>query len=70
MQVSPKLPDTLSFFGQNIFLSTLFSHALSQCSSLDVRDQVLRPFRNTSKTPGRMFVFLLYWRGVRTASVV
>jgi hypothetical protein len=32
-------PVASSLFGQNILLNTLFSHNLSLCSSLNVRDQ-------------------------------
>jgi hypothetical protein len=42
-------PVTLSFSGWNILLSTLFSNALSLCSSVSVRDQVLHPYRNRGK---------------------
>jgi hypothetical protein len=35
--------------GPNIFLSTLFSNALSLCSSLNVRDQVSHPYRTRGK---------------------
>jgi hypothetical protein len=40
---------TPSFFGPNILLSTLFSNTLSLCSFLNVRDQVLHPYRTTGK---------------------
>jgi hypothetical protein len=42
-------PVTSSLFGPNILLSTLFSNTLSQCSSLNVRDQVLHLYRTTGK---------------------
>jgi hypothetical protein len=38
-----ELPNTSSFFGPNILLSTLFSNTLSLCSSLNVKDQALLP---------------------------
>jgi len=37
-------PVPLSPLGPNILLSTLFSHTLSLCSSLNVSDQVSRPY--------------------------
>jgi hypothetical protein len=40
---------TLSLFGTNILLSTLFSNTLSLCSSLNIRDQVSHPYRTTGK---------------------
>jgi hypothetical protein len=42
-------PVTSSLFGPNILLNTLFSYTLSLCSSLNVRDQVSHPHRNTGK---------------------
>jgi hypothetical protein len=42
-------PITSSPFGPNIPLSTLFSNTLSLCSSLNVRGQVLHPYRTTGK---------------------
>jgi hypothetical protein len=42
-------PITSSLFGQNILLNTLFSNTLSLCSSLNIRDQVLHPYRTTGK---------------------
>jgi hypothetical protein len=45
-------PVTYSLFGPNILLNTLFSNILSLCSSLNVRDQVSRPYRTTSKIVG------------------
>jgi hypothetical protein len=42
-------PVISSLFGPNILLSTLFSNTLNLCSSLIVRDQVLHPYRTTSK---------------------
>jgi hypothetical protein len=41
-------PLTSSLFGPNI-LNTLFSNTRSLCSSLNVRDQVSRPYRATGK---------------------
>jgi hypothetical protein len=38
-----------SLLGQNIFLNTLFSEALSLCSFLKVRDQVSQPCSTTGK---------------------
>jgi hypothetical protein len=43
-------PNTSSLFGPNVLLSTLFSNTLSQCFSLNVRNQVSRPYRTTGKT--------------------
>jgi hypothetical protein len=40
---------TSSLFGPNILLSTLFSNTLSLCPSLDVRDEVSRPYRTAGK---------------------
>jgi hypothetical protein len=48
MEFSPS-PVTLSLFGANILLNTLFSNTLSLCYSLDVRDQVSHPYRTTGK---------------------
>jgi hypothetical protein len=45
-------PVISSLIGQNIF-SNLFSNTLSLCSSLNVRDQVLYPYR----TAGKIIVF-------------
>jgi hypothetical protein len=42
-------PITLSLFGPDILLSTLFSNTLSLCFSLNVRDQVSHPYRTTGK---------------------
>jgi hypothetical protein len=42
-------PITLSLFGPNIFLSTLFSNTLKLCPSLNVRDKVSHPYRTTGK---------------------
>jgi hypothetical protein len=38
-----------SLFDRNILLSTLVSNTLSLCSSLNVRDQVSHPYKNTWK---------------------
>jgi hypothetical protein len=46
-------PIISSLLGPNILLSTLFSNALSLCSSLHVRDQVPHPY----KTTGRIIPF-------------
>jgi hypothetical protein len=40
---------TLSFFGPNILLSTLFLNTFSLGSFLNVRDQVSCPYRTTGK---------------------
>jgi hypothetical protein len=42
-------PVTSSLFGPNILLSALFSNTLSLCSSRNVRDQVLLPYKTTCK---------------------
>jgi hypothetical protein len=42
-------PVTSSLFGPSILLSTLFSNTLSLCSSLNVRNQVLHPYRTIGK---------------------
>ena len=42
-------PVASSLLGPNIFVSTLFSKTLSQCSSLSVRDQVSHPRITTGK---------------------
>jgi hypothetical protein len=42
-------PVTSSLFGSNILLSTLFSNTLSLCSSLNARDHISHPCRNTDK---------------------
>jgi hypothetical protein len=38
-------PVTSSFLGANILLRYLFSNSLTQCSSLNVRDQVSHPYK-------------------------
>jgi hypothetical protein len=48
MQSSPT--SITSFFsGPNILLSSLFSNTLRLCSSLNVRDQFLHPYKTTGK---------------------
>jgi len=47
---SSPLPYFLIPLGQNIFLSTLFSKALSLYSSLIVKDQVSHPHKSTGQT--------------------
>jgi hypothetical protein len=42
-------PVTLSLFGSNIFLSTLFTNASSLCCPINVRDQVSHPNKTTGK---------------------
>jgi hypothetical protein len=42
-------PVTSSLLGPNILLRTLFSNTLSPRSSLNVRDQVSRPYKTTSR---------------------
>ena len=42
-------PVTSSLIGSNILLSTLFSNTTSLRSSLNVRDQVSRPYKTTRK---------------------
>ena len=42
-------PVTPSLLGPNILLNTLFSNALSLCSSLNVSDQVSHPYKITGK---------------------
>jgi len=42
-------PVTSSLLDPKVFLSTLFSNALGQCSSLNVRDQVSHPYDTTGK---------------------
>jgi hypothetical protein len=42
-------PVTLSLFGPNILLSTLFWNTLSLCSSLNVRGQVSYPYKTAAK---------------------
>jgi hypothetical protein len=46
---------TLSNFGPNILLRILFSGTINLCSSLNVRDQVLHPY----KTTGRIMVLYI-----------
>jgi hypothetical protein len=41
---------TSSILGLNIFLSTLFSHSCSLCSSLKVRDQVAQSYKKYAKS--------------------
>jgi hypothetical protein len=43
-------PPLISFpFGPNILLNTLFSNTRSLCSSLNVRDQVMHPYKTVGK---------------------
>ena len=42
-------PVTPSLLAPNILLNTLFSNTLSLCSSLNVSDQVLHPYKTTGK---------------------
>jgi hypothetical protein len=42
-------PVTLSLFGPNIRLSTLFSNTLSLCASLNVGDKISHPYKATDK---------------------
>jgi hypothetical protein len=42
-------PHTSSHLGPNIFLSVLFSNIIRLCFSLNVRDQVLRPYQRRGK---------------------
>jgi hypothetical protein len=42
-------PATSSLLGQNFLLSTLFSHILSLCSFLSLRDKVSHQYKSTSK---------------------
>jgi hypothetical protein len=49
MNFSLQPPTTLSLFGPDTLLSTLFSNTLSQCSSLDVRHQVSHPYKTKDK---------------------
>ena len=42
-------PVTPSLLGPNILLNTLFSSTLSLCSSLNVSDQISRPYKSTGK---------------------
>jgi hypothetical protein len=44
-----QITELLFFFGPNIFLSSLFSNTLILCSSRNVRDLILHPYRTTSK---------------------
>jgi hypothetical protein len=42
-------PVTSSLFRTNIHLSTMFSHSLSLCSSINAKDHVLSPYRMRGK---------------------
>ena len=42
-------PFTSSILDPKVFLSTLFSNALSQCPSLNIRNQVPHPYDTTGK---------------------
>jgi hypothetical protein len=48
MKFSP-LPVTSSLLGPNILINTLFSNTISLRSSLNVSDQVSRPYKTTGK---------------------
>jgi hypothetical protein len=43
-------PVSSPLLGPNIFLNNLFSNILSLCSSYNVRDQVLQPYKTTGKS--------------------
>jgi hypothetical protein len=54
-------PVTSYLFGPNILLSTLLSKTLSLCTSLNVRDQVSHPYRNTGKIIiWNILIFMLF----------
>jgi hypothetical protein len=40
---------TSSFIGQNVFPNTIFSKNLSQCYSVDLKDQVSHPYKTADK---------------------
>jgi hypothetical protein len=42
-------PVTSSPFGPNTLHSTLFTNTLRPCFSLEIRDQILHPYRTTGK---------------------
>jgi hypothetical protein len=56
--VSMYLCYAYSYFGPNILLNTLFSNTLSLRSSLNVRYQVLHPYRTTGKI---IVLYILTW---------
>ena len=54
-------PVILPHLGPNILLSNLFSNSLSLCSSLNVSDQVPRPYKTTDKvTVLYIVIFILF----------
>jgi hypothetical protein len=50
-------PVTSTLSGPNIFLGILFSHTLSLCSSLDVREQASNPY-TTAGTIAVLFIYI------------
>ena len=56
---------TLSLLGPNIFLSILFVNTLSLCSSLNVRDHLLHPYKRTGKMCSSVY-FDVYILGYQT----
>jgi hypothetical protein len=54
-----KIPATSSHLGLNSLFSTLFSNALSLCSSLSVRDQLAHPYKTTGKIVCILIIKLL-----------
>jgi phosphate starvation-inducible membrane PsiE len=57
-------PVTLSILGPHILLNTLFSNILSLCSSLNVSDQVLHPYKTTGKIIILNFLFFKFLNSV------
>jgi hypothetical protein len=58
----PQPPVTSSPFGPNILVSTLFSNTISLCSYLNVRDQVLHPYRTTGKIIVLVLILTFRWQ--------
>ena len=66
VMLSFPLPVTSSLLSPNILLSTLFSGTLSQCSSLNMTDQVSHPY----KTTGKIIVLYIVPMGRTVAQLV
>jgi hypothetical protein len=61
-----KPPFSSSLFGQNILLSTLFSNFFILCSFINVRDQLLHPYRTTGKIIVLYILIFTFFRHEKT----
>jgi hypothetical protein len=56
-------PATSSLLGPSILFSSLFSHALSVCSSVGVRDQVSHQYKTTGKIIALYVLMFSFYKG-------